>query len=62
MSLQTRKTFLHLSDFCPSIESLFTQVGFGYRLNFNNSDFDSAYQIRFLLIPNFDSNKVKKIK
>jgi len=31
----------------------------GDRLNLNDLDSDSAYQFRFLLIPNFDSNKVK---
>jgi len=39
--------------------SLVTRVG--DRLNLNDLDSDSAYQFRFLLIPNFDSNKVKKI-
>ncbi len=31
----------------------------GYRLNFINSNSDSAYRFRFLSIPSFDSNVVK---
>lgn len=34
----------------------------GYRLNLNDSNFDSACRFQFLLISNFDSNKVKKNK
>ncbi len=37
--------------------SLISRVG--YRLNFIDSDSDSAYRFRFFLIPSFDSNVIK---
>ncbi len=37
----------------------YTNARVGYHLHFIDSNFDSAYQLQFLSIPSFDSNKIK---
>ncbi len=54
-----RQDFLWAA-FKPASEvSRSVPVRVGYRLNFIDSDSDSAYQFRLFSIPSFDSNGIK---